>query len=177
MTLDPFASWRIWKVMERVKWCYYMWWKESPTVWSWIWFLSNSFRLENHIQTQTIGDSIYLLCMVMVGYDLYPNSCVFSIRKLCRFYVNLTERQTSYCDVKCYMTFPFQWKLTCIRMDLTYGGIFLLKWCKIVRPVFICLGFIYVFITTAVVRRRNAQFTRISTTHICIIARVCCASD
>ena len=42
----------------------------------------------------------------------------------------------------------------------TYGSQFwwkfLLKWCKIVRPVFIYVSFIYVFITKAVVSRRNA---------------------
>ena len=57
-----------------------------------------------------------------------------------------TERQTSDCDVKCRITFSFQWKFHVYGSQLGWktSTIILLKQCKILRRVFIYLGFIFI---------------------------------
>ena len=58
----------------------------------------------------------------------------------------LTERQTSDCDVKCRMTFSFQWKFHVQGPQLGWktSTMILLKQCKTVWRVFIYLSFIFI---------------------------------
>ena len=84
----------------------------------------------------------------------------------------LTKRQTSDCDVKCSITFSFRWKFHVYGPQLGWktSTMILFQLCKIIRRVFIYLGFIFILYNNRSLDRaakHNWRFTPIFAGRLC----------